>query len=141
MQKCEWCGEAFEQDEAEDYFNTEMGILVYRNVRKCLCGKCAVEAINDEVDGVYYETCEKCGRTFDLIVDKQTYSNHFSWFNGTNLYDERDNQILCADCAIEAATSRTDGDDDNTNSVIPEGCAACGGDWPRCTTSCPLYDE
>ena len=24
---------------------------------------------------------------------------------------------------------------------IPEGCAACGGDWPNCTTSCPLYDD
>lgn len=30
-----------------------------------------------------------------------------------------------------------DDDDDD----IPEGCAACGGDWPRCTSSCPLYDD
>ena len=24
---------------------------------------------------------------------------------------------------------------------IPEGCAACGGDYPNCTTSCPLFDD
>ena len=24
---------------------------------------------------------------------------------------------------------------------MPEGCAACGGDYPNCTTSCPLYDD
>lgn len=23
---------------------------------------------------------------------------------------------------------------------IPEGCAACGGDYPHCTDSCPLFD-
>lgn len=28
-------------------------------------------------------------------------------------------------------------DDDD----IPEGCAACGGDWPNCTDGCPLYDD
>lgn len=24
---------------------------------------------------------------------------------------------------------------------IPEGCLACGGDYPNCTTSCPLFDD
>ena len=31
--------------------------------------------------------------------------------------------------------------DDDDDGGIPEGCAACGGDWPRCTSSCPLYDD
>jgi len=24
---------------------------------------------------------------------------------------------------------------------IPEGCRACGGDYPNCVDSCPLYDD
>ena len=24
---------------------------------------------------------------------------------------------------------------------IPEGCAACGGPYPQCTTSCKLFDD
>ena len=24
---------------------------------------------------------------------------------------------------------------------IPFGCRACGGDYPNCTTSCPLFDD
>ena len=24
---------------------------------------------------------------------------------------------------------------------IPEGCLQCGGDYPRCVDSCPLYDD
>lgn len=24
---------------------------------------------------------------------------------------------------------------------IPEGCAACGGNYPNCTSSCPLFDD
>lgn len=31
------------------------------------------------------------------------------------------------------------GDDDDDD--IPEGCAACGGDYPNCTDSCPLFDD
>ncbi len=23
---------------------------------------------------------------------------------------------------------------------MPEGCAACGGNWPDCADSCPMYD-
>lgn len=24
---------------------------------------------------------------------------------------------------------------------IPEGCRACGGEYPHCTSSCPLFDD
>ena len=24
---------------------------------------------------------------------------------------------------------------------IPEGCAACGGDYPNCVDSCPMFDD
>ena len=24
---------------------------------------------------------------------------------------------------------------------IPPGCRACGGNYPNCTSSCPLFDE
>ena len=24
---------------------------------------------------------------------------------------------------------------------VPEGCAACGGDYPNCTVGCPLFDD
>ena len=117
MEKCEWCGESFDRDEADEYFSSETWLLSYSNVRKCLCGKCAVEAIEDKADGVYFETCEKCGHTFDLIEDESTFDNHFSWANGTSLRDYWKDQILCADCAIEAADAECDDeeyeDDDN----------------------------
>lgn len=32
-------------------------------------------------------------------------------------------------------------DDEYDEDYIPPGCRACGGDYPRCTTSCPLFDE
>lgn len=24
---------------------------------------------------------------------------------------------------------------------IPEGCRACGGDYPNCCSSCPMFDD
>ena len=32
-------------------------------------------------------------------------------------------------------------DEDDWDDEIPEGCAACGGDYPHCTTSCPMFDD
>ena len=32
-------------------------------------------------------------------------------------------------------------DDDVFESDIPEGCRACGGDYPHCVDSCPMFDD
>lgn len=34
-----------------------------------------------------------------------------------------------------------DPDDDEDGDGMPEGCAACGGPWPSCQTSCSMYDD
>ena len=102
MAKCKWCGESFDRNDDKEYFEDET-LLSYDNLKKCLCGNCAVQAIEDQGDGVYFETCEKCGKTFDLIEDEVTFSNHFPWYNGTNLRNHWNVQILCAECAIDEA--------------------------------------
>lgn len=30
---------------------------------------------------------------------------------------------------------------DDTDDDVPEGCAACGGPYPNCCSSCPLFDD
>lgn len=30
---------------------------------------------------------------------------------------------------------------DDDGDGIPEGCAACGGPYPNCTDSCPMFDD
>ena len=32
-------------------------------------------------------------------------------------------------------------DDDDFVYDIPEGCKACGGDYPNCADSCPIFDD
>jgi len=34
-----------------------------------------------------------------------------------------------------------DDDDYYDDDDIPEGCAACGGDYPNCADSCPIFDD
>ena len=103
MEICEWCGRSFDLEEAEDFFDIETFALNYNNLKKKLCGNCAVQAIEDKVDGVYFETCEKCGKEFDLFVDEIEFANNFEWFSGTELRDYWKNHILCAECALEEA--------------------------------------
>lgn len=98
MPVCEWCGEEFEESEAEIEFSFEMGILSYENVRKCLCGNCAAQAITDGAEGVYFETCEKCGKSFDFIVDQTEF---YKVVGGIELQDCWNEQILCCNCALE----------------------------------------
>lgn len=100
MAVCEWCSATFDRDDAETTFSIETS-LNYDNLRTCLCGDCAVEAIEDEVDGVYFETCERCGKVFDLFEDSLTFSQNFSDCSGTVLRDHWDHEILCCNCAID----------------------------------------
>lgn len=103
MAICEWCGKEFDLQDAEDEFESGTFKLAYSNVRKCLCGSCSVEAIEDEVDGVYFETCEECGKEFDLAEESGEFDSNFSWENGTSLRDYWDEKILCCDCALKVA--------------------------------------
>ena len=55
---------------------------------------------------------------------------------------------VCSECGAEAwrgddGTFIFDADffaDDEDNST-PTGCIACGGDYPLCKDSCPLFDD
>lgn len=98
MPICEWCGEDFELSDAEDEFDSDMPHLSYEHIRKCLCGSCAIQAIEDEVDSVYFETCEKCGKTFDFIADSGEFLNRS---NGMDLQDCWNELILCCNCALD----------------------------------------
>lgn len=103
MAVCARCGKEYDPSDAELEFYDEIFGLNYDNFSVCLCGACAIEAIRDGEDGVYYETCEQCGNKFDLAVAKMQYNDRHPWFNGTDLPDiwRSADSILCADCALE----------------------------------------
>ena len=104
MENCERCGKAFDRDDAVDEFdekyNSEL-YLSYDCIRPCLCGTCAIQAMEDKEDGVYFDICEKCGCEFDLALEDAKFRERFPWFNGTELIDYWDKEIKCADCVIE----------------------------------------
>lgn len=102
MSVCEWCGKEFELEYAESEFSIATG-LSYGNLRKCLCDECSIEVIENEVDGVYFEICEECGKEFDLIEERYDFESNFSWENGTSLQDYWNEKILCCDCALKKA--------------------------------------
>ena len=97
MAICEWCGKNFDVEFDADTFEIEQGLLTYRNIRKCLCAECAIQAIEEQVEGVYFETCERCGIAFDYILDSSRFA---SLVDGIHLISTWDNDILCCDCAI-----------------------------------------
>lgn len=145
MAKCENCGKKFNEVDAEEYFEMET-CLEYSRLAKCLCGKCAVQAIEDDDEGVYFETCERCGKTFDLAAEKAEFSSHFSWFDGLSLTSF--NEYLCADCALEEVDNldneyEDDGYDWGSDDDMPPYCMDCGNSniYPDCRESCDRFDD
>ena len=57
----------------------------------------------------------------------------------------------CTECGsvndVSEDNIRFDDDDEYSSSPLddildtPEGCRACGGDYPNCKTSCPMFDD
>lgn len=101
MAICEWCGKEFDPEAAEVDFETRTYRLQFDHLEKCLCSDCAVKAIEDMEDGVYYETCDRCGKRFDLIEESGRFDSYFDWSNGTDLRDWWEVDTLCCDCALE----------------------------------------
>ena len=97
MAKCKICGKRFDKEEAEERFCIEFPIYDYNNFNTTLCGDCAIEVIEDLEDGYYYETCECCGKKFDLITEASAFE---TTHDGTTLIDWWDEfGIVCYDCA------------------------------------------
>ena len=80
-------------------------------------------------------TCMGCGASYTFDEAAKKFNEYFD--------DEYDYSMdgwenYCADCAISGQEhAMLSGDAEG----IPVGCSACGGDWPNCTTSCPMYDD
>lgn len=100
MAKCKYCGKKYDSEEAEELFALATA-LSYNNLRIHLCGECAISAIESMDDGVYFETCEKCGKTFDVMEESSEFDRAFSGENGVTLMDCWRDYILCCDCAID----------------------------------------
>lgn len=68
MRKCEYCGEEFDVIDTQNAFDyiTE---LSYLKVKPDLCFSCAVEAVDSKMKGIYFETCDCCGKS---LTDSKT---------------------------------------------------------------------
>jgi len=98
---CEFCGRSYKASEAEETFALEVSLILYSNMKKNLCGDCSLEAYKDQVDGIFYETCEECGKEFDFIEDRGRYDSSFPAYHGLSLDDEWEERILCCNCALD----------------------------------------
>lgn len=69
--------------------------------------------------------CGHCGH--DLVeIEMDIYECPNCGYSFNDVTDE-----------VLSASIFSDSDEDD----IPEGCKACGGPYPNCTTSCPMFDD
>ena len=77
--------------------------------------------------------CVDCGEEYD---PDEAVDEFNSYFNGRFDYELNSWSGYCGFCAISGQKSVVYDDDDD----MPAGCRACGGDYPNCTSSCPMFD-
>lgn len=94
---------------------------------------------------IYRVVCPFCGKILDDTV--YDFYEDFDCPNcgeiGGNdveeVYDELDNEI------VEVSFDDEDEEDEDNyyddEEEIPEGCAACGGPYPSCKTSCNIFED
>lgn len=95
MPKCERCGKEFDFDEEDVEFDNYRG-LALENFNINVCADCAKGIVDAKEDGVYFETCEECGKEFDWFEDVGEF---YSRANGADLHDF--DRILCCECAMD----------------------------------------
>lgn len=101
MAVCEWCEKDFDPAFDADIFqeNVSSAYLTYEHIRPCLCSECAMKAIDDQIEDVYFETCDHCGCEFDYVADAENFLAQ----QGCYITEMWRNGVLCCDCALEEA--------------------------------------
>lgn len=99
MAICSRCNKKFDESFDRDTFEMET-LKNYDNLKQTLCAECAIDAINSREDGIYHEICERCGKTFDPMIDEAQFLSDHSDDYGAD-FDMFDS-ILCVDCANDA---------------------------------------
>lgn len=103
MEICERCGKHFDLDfdELEFDANSDTFPLIYSNVHPCLCADCALEALENKEEDVFFLSCDRCGKVFDYILD----SGKFLSLSGAMTLDGAwHGETLCCDCAWDDAS-------------------------------------
>ena len=105
MATCEWCGKEYDKDEEDPLFDG--WLYSYNTLVIDLCASCTNQAVEDEVGGVFSETCEGCGCNFDPMEEGGKFYSCFDPDSGAELTDawSDSRKILCADCAIDHVDS------------------------------------
>lgn len=103
MARCPRCGEKFDRDEAEYQFMSEYYGLTYDHLSEPLCFDCARSAMEAEEPGIYMETCEQCGASFDYFQAKSSLAYDDPSYLDADLQFvwDKTGSILCAQCASE----------------------------------------
>ena len=80
--------------------------------------------------------CKYCNEKFDKMEASELFNDYF---DGKHDYFYEAWDDACAECAISYQES-IDEEGQETDGP-PPGCNECGGDYPNCVDSCPLYDD
>ena len=78
--------------------------------------------------------CRDCGRKFTFDEAAEEFNDYF---DGKYDYSLHGWEGFCGSCAISGQEYEEENEDEDD---IPVGCNACGGDYPNCKDSCPMFD-
>lgn len=106
--KCCSCGKSFNPTTAKEYFNdtTDYWMYDYNKFKQWYCPECANEMIEDKAEDFYYETCEGCGKQFDVMMDAIEFEGDLrveADEDDIGSYEEAvyEYGILCRDCMLQ----------------------------------------
>ena len=97
MYICARCGAEYDLVFAVTEFEEEFPQFWHMNFREPVCGKCAIEIINEREENWYFETCSDCGKYFDYIQENELFNDR----TDDDLNSLDNDCVFCASCGYK----------------------------------------
>jgi len=79
---------------------------------------------------------------FENDLDCDWYSDVCgAYMNNQSGFTVASGEWICTECGSANDVTEDNIIYDNDDDDVPEGCRACGGFYPHCKDSCPLFDD
>lgn len=93
MAICSRCNCEYDEDDLNLFGGADID-----RIPEEMCLSCLESAYDSCEEGLFYDTCEECGKDFDVMVEKSLYE---SMTNDDGVGYGGWGRILCAECSID----------------------------------------
>ena len=93
MAKCSRCGCKFDKEDLDLFGGCDLNMIPEE-----MCLKCLEKAYEEGESGLFFDTCEECGKVFEVFEEESFYNSIIEGDDGVGFGNYE--RILCGECTL-----------------------------------------